>query len=332
MADTTFATGDNLTQKIWAAQVMVEAKKTEFFHKFTGKDDNAIIMEKSELTKKKGDRITIPLRMQLTSEGVPGSGNLEGNEEEMIFHDYSITVDEEKSGVRAKSKMDLQRPAFDLRAQFKTGLVDWWSQREDELTLRRLSASPTTNRRCFGGSTATSDATLAIADTFSTSVISKAKRKAELATPKVRPAMVNGKKYYPMLVHQYQLKALKAESAWQQAVREADVRGRENPMFSGADFYWDGVFLFEYERIHTHLAGESFEAGDACAVNTARALLLGAQAGICAYAQYPAWYEKLFDYNRIPGVATDALVGYGKTVFNGEDFGTITVDTAYVAD
>jgi N4-gp56 family major capsid protein len=242
-----------------------------------------------------------------------------------------VEIDYVSKAVVAEDKMSLKRPAFDLRKQFRDAIVDWLSEYKDRKTLETLSTSPSSNRRVFPG-TATSEATLTNTDTFSTSVISKAKRKAQLSTPKIRPIIIKGKSYYVMLVHQYQLKALKAESAWQQAVREADVRGRDNPMFSGADFYWDGVFLFEYERVLTKLAGEEFEAGDTCAVNTARALLLGAQAGCQVYGQLPQWHEKLFQYNTLPGVMVDMIWATAKTVFNSEDFGVITVDTYYAED
>ena len=43
------------------------------------------------------------------------------------------------------------------------------------------------------------------------------------------------------------------------------------------------------------------------------------------------WYEKLFQYNRIPGVAVDIIWKAAKTEFNSEDFATIAVDT-YIAE
>lgn len=80
--------------------------------------------------------------------------------------------------------------------------------------------------------------------------------------------------------------------------------------------------IHEYERILTYATW-----GSGGATPGARALLLGAQAGVHAYAQYPHWYEKLFQYNRIPGVATDLIYEVAKTVFNSEDFGVIAIDT-----
>lgn len=338
MTETAFATGDNLTQKLWSESVIREAVKDIFFAKFTGKGGykeamnsapnmNSIITVKSELTKKKGDQITVPLRMRLTNDAVDTeNADLEGNEEEMIFHDFSVVVQEKGNAVRAKNKMALQRPAFDLRTEFKDGLTDWLSEYIDIQTITVLSASPTSAENIFGGD-ATSTADIDSSDTMSTSVISKAKRNARLRTPKVRAVTISGKEYYVLLLHDYQFKAVQAESAWYSAQREAGVRGLDNPMFSGAEGMWDGVVLHKYERIKNYATW-----GSGSNLNGARALLLGAQAGCHVWAQYPQWYEKLFDYNRIPGVASDLIWRAAKTVFNSKDFGLTTVDTYIAVD
>jgi len=336
--ETAFATGDALTKKIWSEKTIRESIKDIFFAKFMGKggymgqrengpDMNAIVMVKEELTKTNGDAITIPLRMSLTNDAVDTeNANLEGNEEEMTFYDFTVTVQEKGNAVKAKNKMALKRPAFDLRSEFKDGLKQWLTEYIDIQSVIALSTSPTSGETVYGGS-ATSTATIDTSDVMATTVISKAKRKARLHTPKVPPVMIKGKPMYVMLEHDYQHKALKAESTWYQAQQYANVRGEDNPMFSGATGVWDGVIMHEYERIRTYA---TWGAGGA--TNGARALLLGAQALVHAWGQRPAWYEKLFDYERIPGVATDLIWKAAKTVFNSKDFGMITVDTHYAAD
>ncbi len=325
--ETRFATGDALTAKLWSAKLFREAIKDIFFAKWTGKADTSIIQSKTELTKKKGDATTFGLRARMTGDGVNTDNDyLEGNEEEMTFHDFTVTLEERGNAVRAKSKLDIQRPAFDLRTEFKGGLKDWLTEYIDRNTLTALSTSPTTNRNIFGGD-ATSTDDIEAADVLSTALISKAKRTARLASPKIRGVMVEGKERYVLVAHDYQTKALKAESAWQQAQREGNVRGNKNPIFSGMLGMWDGVVIHEYERIQT------FNTWGATAnLNGARALLLGRQAGIHAYGQFPKWYEKMFDYNRIPGVAVDVVWKAAKTVFDSEDYGVVAVDTYYVPD
>lgn len=338
-AETAFATGDALTQKTWSETVIREALKDIFFAKFMGKggymaqrqggmpDPNAVIMVKEDLIKGKGDSITIALRMRLVNDAIDTeNADIEGNEEEMVFHDFTVTVEEKANAVKAKNKMALQRPAFDLRSQFKDGLKDWLAEYVDIQSVLALSDTPTSQRVMYGGD-ATSDATIDSSDVMSTSLVSKLKRKARLSTPKIMPIMVEGKPWYVLLLHDYQMKSIRAESTWQQAQREANVRGNDNPIFSGAAGYWDNVCLHEYERIRTYsnFGADSAQPG-------ARALLCGAQALVHAWAQRPAWYEKLFDYNRIPGVATDLIWKAKKTAFNSQDFGVIAADTFIAQD
>lgn len=335
--ETAFATGDNLTKKVWSEKVIREALKDIFFAKFMGRggylgqrtapDPNAIIMVKEELAKTNGDQITIPLRMRLTNDAIDTeNADIEGNEEEMVFHDFAVVINEKANAVKAKNKMALQRPAFDLRVEFKDGLKDWLSEYIDIQSVIALSSSPTTNRNIFGGdATATTD--IDSADVMSTTVISKAKRKARLATPKVPAIMAKGKPTYVLLMHDYQMKAIRAESTWYQSQQYAGVRGEDNPMFSGAEGVWDGVILHTYERIRTYGTW-----GSGGATKGARALLCGAQALVHAWGQRPAWYEKMFDYNRIPGVATDLIWAAKKTAFNSEDFGVVAIDTGYAED
>ncbi len=326
MAETRFASGDNLAVKLWAVKLFKESIKDIFFDKYTSEDGKTVIQKNTEFTKKKGEIMTFPLRMRLTGDGVNTDNDyLEDNEEEMTFYDFDVTLEERGNAVRAKSKLDLQRPAFDLRTQFKEGLKDWVTEYVDKTIITALSASPTANRNIFGGD-ATSTVDIEAADTLSTSLISRAKRKARLGTPKVRGCMVGGEEKYLLLCHDYQTKALKAETAWQNAQREGNVRGEKNPLFSGALGIWDGVVVKEYERVKT------YNTWGGAALTGARALLLGRQAGVVAYGQMPAWYEKMFDYNRIPGVATDIVWKAAKTVFNGEDFGLIAVDTYIAVD
>jgi len=105
--------------------------------------------------------------------------------------------------------MSLQRPAFDLRTEFKSALREWLAEIVDIETIEALSASPTTNRIIYAND-ATSDADIDSGDTFGSSDISIAKRKAKLATPKVRPLIVDGQEAYICLAHPYQIKALRA--------------------------------------------------------------------------------------------------------------------------
>jgi N4-gp56 family major capsid protein len=315
MPNTTFATGDALTKKVWSAKLYKEAMRDTFFSKFMGESANSIVQVKKELTKSKGDKITFGLRMRLTGSGQSSSTGitLEGNEEALTFYDFAVSLTERGNAVKAGSTLDLQRPAFDLRTEMKDALKEWIDERIEKLCVTAAITSPTSNRVV--------DKTLT--GNMLSSYISQAKRVAQLATPKIRPIKIEGGEYYVMLAHPYVTKALKAETAWKNAQYYSNIRGKKNPIFSGVMGLWDGVLVYEYDR--SDLLYDT-------SLNYAISPLLGAQALAVAWGSYPSWNEKLFDYDTIPGVGTKLLNGVEKTKFNDEDFGVVAVKTKYTPD
>jgi len=312
-SNTAFATGDALTKKVWSAKLFKEAMRDMFFTKFMGENADSIIQVKNDLKKEKGDKITVGLRMRLSESGQTSATTgitLEGNEEALTFYDMSATVKEHGHAVRAGSKLDLQRPAFDLRTEMKDGLKEWVDEKLEKLILAAIIASPTTEHyESATGSTMTAEH------------ISLCKRQAQMASPKIRPVKFEGKDYYMMICHPYATKYLKYDDDWRNAQQYANIRGKDNPLFTGALGVYDGVVIHEYDRSDLLLTG-----------TVVRSVLCGAQAGLVGWAQTPEWYEKMFDYNRIPGVASDMLVGVAKSVFNSKDFATFTIDNDYTAD
>lgn len=217
-----------------------------------------------------------------------------------------------------------------------------------------------TATRWFGGGQTTAgvlervkdDASIdsASANLFGTKVIEYVNRMAikevdssgNPVTP-IRPVYVNGSPFYIMFVHRLQVKALRAEAAWLQAQREANKRGNENPIFSGAEGIWDGVVVKQTELLHTRfgaggiLATEYFDStSDACAsgITVARALLCGAQSSCFAWGKLPIWKEGYTDtpHNTKWATHTDMIYGVKKSIFNSTEFGSIIVDTAVVGD
>ncbi len=181
---------------------------------------------------------------------------------------------------------------------------------------------------------------------FGTLVISHVKRMAiktinsstGAAVTPIRPIIVNGKKFYIMFADPWQIKDLRKETAWLQAQREANLRGNENPIFSGAEGIWDGVILHSCELLHRRtgaggiLDSEFFDStSDACYSGTtvARALFCGAQACGLAWGKLPVWTDGYKDWQKTKwGTHTNMLMGFKKMRFNNEDFGCIAVDTA----
>lgn len=327
-ADTTIS--EALTGKAWAKQLYKEAETESFFNRFTGEGPNSIIQKKTDLRKEKGDSITIGLLMKLKGEGVLGEAILEGNEEQLTLLDFSVKVDQIRNGVRLAGSLTEQKSVVNLRTAAKDALKGWLGETNEKATFAALTANPTVNRVLYAGGRTSEDAITA-SDTFSTAVISAARRKAMLATPKVRPVNVNGKNWYVMVVDSYQARDLKNDPAWIAAQKDANLRGETNPIFTGALGCYDGVILHEHENvIRTETGAEGGYVG--------HALLLGAQAGVYAVAKEPTWVEKAFDYDDKVGFSTGMIRGIEKAVFtdkdSGEpfDYGVVQVITSSVAD
>ncbi|KKL04410.1 hypothetical protein LCGC14_2616330, partial [marine sediment metagenome] len=229
------------------------------------------------------------------------------------------------------------------------------------------------------GASFTTDALLT-ADTtinnlFGTVIMESIKRRGIDATPKFRPVIIrnlsganpddlrSGKFLGPVLAKimivlasPLQLKAVKAETGnngYKAMVSAAQIRGNMNPIFTGAEFYWDGMLVFEYDRVGTRtgaggttlaegflLNGTRVATTDACASGRTvnRALFMGAQAMSFGWAQKPGWSEDFVDNNK-PKVKVDMLYGVKRTIFNahgtstpGSDEAIFCLDTEVIVD
>jgi N4-gp56 family major capsid protein len=314
----------NLVEKAWSKQLWREAEKDNFFAKFTGTGTDAIIQVKTELKKDAGDQITVPLLMRLVGEGVTGDNMLEGNEEALQFYDCQVKVDQIRHAVRLKGRMEEQKTSLNLRTAAKDSLKTWFVEKQEKMIVEALTANPTVEHTVFANGRTSEDA-ITDADVFTADMISIAARKAKTLEPKIRRVRVEGKEYYVMLVDNYQARDLKNDTKWLEAQKHANVRGSENPIFTGMLGVYDGVVVHEYENlIRTETGASSAKVG--------HALLLGAQAGIKGVAQEATWKEDTFDYGNKVGFATGAIMGVAKSVFNNKDFAVVQVITSSIDD
>lgn len=332
-ADTVVPT--NLREKAWAKKTWTAALIESTISKFVGASSENIVQYDDTMKKEAGDQITFKLRMPLIGAGVTGDNILEGNEEAMEYFDFPVPIDQLRHAVRIKGKMEEKRTSTKLRTEAKDGLKDWFSEKIEKMYFDAINANPTARRIVYPDG-ATSKDTITTAMKMSCSLISKAKRKAKKRityvgtdtkthiVPKIRPVMVNGKKYYVFIMTEEQMRDLRNDSTWIAAQSQANVRGEDNPMFSGAEGVWDGCIIFTNDNVAV--------ANNATPVAVGHALLLGAQAACFAVGSDPEWNEDTFDYKDKVGFELGQIFGIAKSVFDGEDLGVIHVYSASVAD
>lgn len=356
----------NMRAQIWLKELMKDQQDSLYFtqRNMMGTDANNIIQVKDELKKSAGDRVTFGLTLKIGG-GILGDSELEGNEAAVTSYAQSCIIDQVRNAVRLTGKLDEQKVAYDMRMDAKDQLLKWKTEFIERQIFMKMGGVTETNLTDVGGVVYSTYATfsnsanpvpaadeaagtgvryvcakstgidaIAATDILTTSLITKARVKASissLGTPSLQPLRVGGKNYYVMFVHPWQAYDLKtaSSSVWAQAQRDAQNRGDDNPIFTGALGIWDGVILHEHEYVPTCQASNDFDtAGTDCAVRVVRALLCGRQAAVFAECQNPnGWVEETFDYKNKVGFETGLIGGIQKTAFNSVDYSVISVDT-----
>jgi N4-gp56 family major capsid protein len=320
----------NQIPEIWASDLYAQAEKRTFWHRFEGPEGSSMpIIRKDDLEKEPGDTIKVDAVLALTGAGQTGdTTQVEGNEEEMKLRQTSFTVEALSHAVRWSKKVrilinhNMRRVGLQQLSKWLAGVLD--NAMFDELSGQAGATVMPTKNKYFAGDSTTRD-TIDSGDGITLDDISKIKALARTDI-QMEPLSVDGEEeFYGLVLHNYAALQLKLDPAWQQAQREAQIRGSGNPLFRGALGMWDGVILFENDRV------EWTDNANTPVVKVADNIFFGAQAGMRGYAYYPDWVEQEFDYGREIGIATYVVNGEKLIVFDlnaTETTGDATDDTA----
>jgi N4-gp56 family major capsid protein len=324
----------NLRAELWRKQLMADARDLLFMQRFIGSSEQSMIQELTDLKKGKGDKINFGLGMKLSGSGVSGDSELEGNEEVMVDYEEDVSIDQIRNAVRLTGEMDEQKNCYNMRDSAKNRLADWIAERIDQEIMDKLcgkttstfantpTAAAATRSIWAGGQSSTGDVTTAMK--MDTKVLDAAKQMAKLASPRIRPLRINGKEHYVAILHPYDATNLRQDSVWNQAQREAGVRGNDNPIFSGALGIYNGIIVHEHEYVYRTNDGDT-------SAYVARNVLCGQQAGVIAWGKPVSWQEKSFDYGNKQGFSCGAIFGCLKPIFNSLDYGVVTMFAASAA-
>ena len=216
--------------KLWSRRLAREALKETYIQRFIGEGRNSLIVKKDDTSKSEGDRIRSTLRMQLAGDGVQGDASLEGQEESLTTYTDDFVINQLRHAVRSGGKMSEQRIPFSVREEAMEGLRDWWSNRLDTWFFNQICgytpqndtkfsghntvAAPSSGRQLWSSisGTITADQSLTNTDIFTLAIIDRAVEKAKMASPLIRPIKKDGKDYYVMFLHPYQVTSLRTNT------------------------------------------------------------------------------------------------------------------------
>jgi len=329
----------------WDDDFWTEYVRESRWKPYMGTSENSIIQvkERGSGTWRRGDRFSYNFVGQLTNTGVTGSNMMEGNEEALDQKAFLLSVDKIRNAVLIPELEEIKN-AIDLRDAARTTLKTWISKDlRDKMTLaaggingvafasateaqrdawldynndRALFGATLSNTDSAGGtvqydfsdSLATVDNT---ADKLTPAAVSLMKRIAQNANPIISPVRTKGdEEWYVLLVNRLAMRDLKENATMTQANRDARERGKDNPLFTGADLVWDGVIIREFPEIPLTTNGT---------IQVGPVYLMGAQALAMAWARRSRTVTKQFDYDDKWGVEISEIRGMDKIRFNYND-------------
>jgi len=342
-----------------------------------------LLVVDKDLTKEAGDKVTFEIERPITGEGGGDDADALDHMQELVMENFKVAVHERVWSMAMKGKMSMKRSRFVPAAVFARSLSRRLTEAIETDAFKALSglynasgiatvteAYPSTNRIFYGGQTTggvieqvADDANIDSTTTnlFGSAVLAHVRRMAVRGTsayPRLRPLRINGRNYFLYFADTLQRKALESETAWPTWVKDAEVKGRDNPLFSEAAALIHGIIVVETDRTArrtgagNNTPGEGFALNgahtvttDPCAsgITVARGLFCGAEALCLAWGQLPQITSDMLDIKRKPASAIDAIYGLAKTRFNlydadadtntaQEDHGVIAVDTAVIPD
>lgn len=346
MATTLYGVNAPEAVKLWRKVLFEEALKATWVGKFMGDGSDSILQLMDDTGKSAGDRVTTTLRMQLASDGVIGDGTLEGNEEALITYTDNLLINQLRNAVRSGGKMSDQRIPWSVREEAQTGLSDWFASRLDYGFFNQVCGNTAETRLQYTGMNATiapdsahkyapnshtNDQNLTTGDEFTISFLDNVVETAKLASPVIRPIMVDGEPKYVAVIHTKQVTQMRTNTSTGQwlDIQKSAVTGdgsKNNPIYTGALGEYNGVVIHESTRI-----SQGVNSSTGVTVTTAyRGVLLGAQAAVIAFGQGQSmdamdWTEELFDYGNQLGVAANCIFGIKKSQYNSADYGTVVM-------
>lgn len=350
MTDTTITSANSVIN--FSREVMTEYFNRSGFAMYTGENDNYVIQVKNEFQGKQGNKVSFPIIGQLKGDGVTGSEQLWGNEEDLTNTAVLVELGYLRNGVRVTSAEGF-KSQFDVLKAARPLIVNWAAGklRNSILTAMGSVLAPT----AYAGTTDTVDINipynLATAAQISTHITNNsdriyagglgitsqadiASKATKISTPEdliaintaVRSTLIDnfpikpvetdddaGYKWYVHFVDTYTFSQIK--TALLSVNQMGEVRGKENPLYRAGDIVFDGVTYRQIPELQESALSLSNGTTD---VNVHRSYVCGAQSVLLSYGRADTIRTQDFDYGFQSGVAIETCRGIQKASVNGK--------------
>lgn len=304
MTATTGTHVDSSIQELWSKLTLRDHLRQGFWANLTGDEGSrSAIIQKNDLVSQPGDTIHIQVTNPLTGSGQTGDNEtLEGSEENLTSSSKKVVPVFFRHGVRWRRRAN-KKSLIDLRGEARMRLAEWGGEKMDDTRFTNFTQATGlfngevyTPNELFCGASSTTVATVGATDVLSVEELQKIK--LTLYNNKALPLKTaGGEDVFAIVCHQNAIYDLKRDTEYKDWVREAAVRGPDNPFFRGSVAMVDGMLIFQHSNVPV-LDGDG-EGGIDVAANIA----FGAEAFIEGVDEAPSWEEDDFDYKAEFGIA-----------------------------
>ena len=235
---------DNNVPEIWEKRLRLDASRKSFWGMMKGGEGSEKpIIEKEDFVNQAGDVIHIQVMSELYGAGVTGESTLRGNEDKLSTGQFNVTVDWLRKAVAVTKKVK-KEVNFEVIQEARTRLANWLARELDRQVFSGMLTD--TTHTLFAGN-ATSAATLGDDDTFTTQELDKIK--LALDRKGAVPLSVSRKGgqetyHYGVVISEVDEYNLRGDDRWLEAVRHAESRGEDNPIFTGRPVEWNGLLVY----------------------------------------------------------------------------------------
>jgi N4-gp56 family major capsid protein len=244
---TTVTELDQAIPELWDSKLRADAERMTFWGPtFEGAEGSGKpIIRRDDFTKSPGDTIHIQVFRPLARTGVTGNTTLSGTEEQLSLGQFDLTADWVRHAV-AFNKRATRRAVFDAAKVADRALSKWLAKNIDDDMFERLLITETAQATLYGGNVASTSA-LGASNVFTPDEIDRCKLQLmSLGALPFDVTMDNGQErpMYGIVVSEVSEYQLKSNSTWNQAQRDAGIRGDKSKLWTGSLGMYNGVIIY----------------------------------------------------------------------------------------
>lgn len=260
---TVVAANADLDPKIWQMKVRKTARQKNVLREMIGGEGSANpIIEVTDLRKGPGDTVVVNTLAPTRAQGTLGEARLLNNIGKVYPGTFEVTIDYLRHMIAWTQKFQEMTVAGMAKDELTSNMMGDWLHRKEEDDLQwallRTARLIQPNLLTFVNGEA-NDAALLSADSLTTGTIEDTKGvlMAQGAKPISIDKDVSGADdaKYIFFTPNPAARSLRSSTAFQTALQNADVRGKDNRLFTGKYGLWENMVIFPHELVYDDAAG-----------------------------------------------------------------------------